>query len=320
MNDQFYRETDPKIWAGRVDGQGNPAQLRFHQIVDCISLSEGEIPSKRVMIGFASDTGVKRNQGRPGASKGPDHLRKTIGSLSWQEPEFRVSDLGNIFPGNNELEKAQRILGDQVREILRKGKKLIVIGGGHETAYGHYLGIAGYLKQTDPDARLGIVNIDAHFDLRPVEEAAHSGSPFLQAHEHAKIEKLDLKYFVYGINPDNNSAALFNKAKDLDTAYCTNREVTEQEETSLQKLKEFVNGRTHIYLTVCLDVFDASVAPGVSAPAWNGIRLNDALKVIDLIRSQDKIISADICELNPDMDIDNRTARTAGTLFSQLIR
>ncbi|MFN1835723.1 formimidoylglutamase [Balneola sp. MJW-20] len=320
MDKQFYRQTDKDVWSGRVDDKDDTDQFRLHQVVDCRSLMDNEPVSERVMIGFASDEGVKRNQGRVGAKEGPDHLRKNVSSISWHEPRHRVTDLGNILVANDELERAQKYLGQTIHKLLLKGKQLIVIGGGHETAFGHYLGVADFLREKHLSAKLGIVNIDAHFDLRPVGEAGHSGSPFLQAHEHAAASGMDLKYFVYGINKDNNTASLFRKAEDLDVQYCSNREVLEREGASLQKLKEFMDGRSHIYLTICLDVFDASIAPGVSAPAWNGIGLRHSQKVIDLIRSENKLVSADICELNPVYDIDNRTARTAGTLFSQLIR
>ena len=60
----------------------------------------------------------------------------------------------------------------------------IIFGGGHETAYGHYLGVRKYIGE---DASLGIINIDAHFDLRPYDEQPSSGTMFKQILEHDKI-------------------------------------------------------------------------------------------------------------------------------------
>ncbi|GAB5410311.1 MAG: formimidoylglutamase [Balneolaceae bacterium] len=270
-----------------------------------------------VLLGFSSDEGVKRNKGRTGASKGPDYFRESIGSLCWHSGEQGFSDIGNIKPFQEDLEEAQEELGKTVHHLLKKRKNVFVIGGGHETAFGHYLGVASFLKETQPDAKLGILNIDAHFDLREYHGIAHSGSPFLQAYEHAQENNLELKYFVYGVNRDNNTKALFNKAEELGAENCTNRNIQDWEMSSLENIRNFIQSRTHIYLTICLDVFKSSIAPGVSAPAWNGIDLEHALRVVELVKKSGKLLSIDVCELNPEFDENQKTAKLAGTLFSE---
>jgi len=66
-------------------------------------------------------------------------------------------------------------------------------------------------------------------------------------------------------------------------------------------------------------VFEASIAPGVSAPAWNGLKLNHALNLIQVLKESGKMISSDICELNPEYDLNGQTAKTSGSLFSAVI-
>lgn len=315
-----YQSGNSEHWKGRIDSTSDFDQFRFHQIVKCIDITESSVQQKVVLLGFASDVGVERNGGRIGAALGPNHLRKNIGSLSWHGNEEGIIDAGNIIPQNNDLENATKELSKAVHHLLASKNKPIIIGGGHETALGHYLGIASFLKEWRPKAKLGILNIDAHFDLRPFNGKAHSGSSFLQAHEHAKQNDLDLAYFVYGINQDNNTKSLFQKANELNSKYCLNTEIQKNEDRCLSKLKTFIDERDVIYLTICLDVFDASICPGVSAPAWNGIRLEHALNVFDLLLGTSKLISADICELNPKYDTNEITAKTAGNLLSRFIR
>src|SRR5262249_8765321 len=74
------------------------------------------------------------------------------------------------------LEESQQALGEVVAAILVSGSIPIVLGGGHETAYGHYLGyVAASLS-------VGTLNLDAHLDVRPwTDGRGHSGSPFRQA-------------------------------------------------------------------------------------------------------------------------------------------
>jgi len=318
FSSKLYHPTDPKIWTGRIDSRSDFDQFRFHQVAQCLDLNNISPKNQTILLGFASDIGVQRNGGRIGASKGPEHFRSSIGSLCWHGGTDGFVDAGNIIPENEDLETGHAELGKAVHHILETENTPFVIGGGHETAFGHFLGISSFLKQHNPKAKLGILNIDAHFDLRPHKGIPHSGSPFLQAHEHAEQIDLDLKYFVYGINQDNNTKSLFNEADELGTEFCLNTEVFNDEKKSLEKVQEFIDGRDFIYLTICLDVFEAAIAPGVSAPAWNGLNLNHALNIIRLLKNSGKIISADICELNPTFDANGQTAKTAGSLFSSI--
>lgn len=315
---EHYKAPKPSLWKGRIDSKTDRSQFRYHQVVETIDLISFMPESKKTLLGFTSDIGVKRNGGKIGASQGPDYFRSSIGSLCWHGNKG-FCDVGNITPKGDDLETAQAELGKTIHFLLGSGNKPVVIGGGHETAYGHFLGIASFLKETQPDAKLGILNIDAHFDLRPHNGVAHSGSPFLQAHEYARDKDLNLKYFVYGINRDNNTTFLFNTARALDAEYCENLEVMNSEKKSLDKVRTFIQSRTHIYLTICLDVFKTATSPGVSAPAWNGIDLIHALNVIDLLKNSGKLLSSDICELNPEFDQHGTTSKTAGSLLSALI-
>lgn len=315
----YYIPPQREWWSGRVDSDSDSSQFRYHQVVTPAHLDSLSKGFEVALLGFASDEGVKRNKGRTGAANGPDSFRKAIGSLCWHGRETGFTDTGNIFPASGNLEKAQQELGKGVAHLLKNSKRSFVIGGGHETAFGHYLGIADYLKSTKPNGRLGILNIDAHFDLRPYDGIPHSGSPFLQAHEHAREAEIDLKYFVYGLNKHNNTEGLFNTAKDLGAQWVENKDVFSKEQESLEKVASFIQERECIYLTICLDVFDAAIAPGVSAPAWNGILSTHAFKVLELVKSSGKLLSMDVCELNPEFDQDNRTAKLAGMLFAEFV-
>ncbi len=316
---ELYSPGDSNNWSGRTDSETDFDQFRYHQVVNCISLNELDKTGQKVLLGFACDIGVKRNKGRVGAAKGPQHFRNNIGSLSWHGAQSGFIDAGDITPEGDKMEEAQQELGKAVHHILESENSPIIIGGGHETAYGHFQGIASYLQQTNPRAKLGILNIDAHFDLRPYTDFSHSGSPFLQAHHYAEQIDLDMKYFVYGINQDNNTRSLFKQVEELETRFCLNTEIFNDESASLKKAQNFIGSRDFIYLTICLDVFEAAIAPGVSAPAWNGIKLNHALNLIELVKESGKLLSAGICELNHDFDVNNQTAKTAGTIFSGLI-
>lgn len=316
MISKLYKPANRKIWKGRVDSDIDSKQFRWHQVVRIEHAHKLKNGSEKVLLGFPCDVGVARNQGRVGAADGPDYFRESVGSLCWHGDKAGFVDAGNIYPDGNNLEEAQEELGKLVTLLLQKQKTPCIIGGGHETAFGHYLGIASYLKEAEPGAKLGIVNIDAHFDLRAYDEQPSSGTPFLQALHHAVENDFSVEYFVYGINPQNNTKLLFETADRFGVKYVANQEISLNSKQGIEKLESFIQDKTHIYLTTCLDAFDVSIAPGVSAPAWQGIQLQNAQQVLDLIKKSGKMISMDICELNPKYDQNKITAKTAGMLVA----
>src|SRR5262249_7250423 len=107
--------------------------------------------SRPIFIGFPHDEGVRRNGGRPGAAAAPNGIRSWLAQLSSWDAESSINlpsclDLGNVGRGMP-LEAAQIALGQIVGAILGRGAIPIVLGGGHETAYGHYLGYVACGRQ-----------------------------------------------------------------------------------------------------------------------------------------------------------------------------
>ena len=95
-----------------------------------------------------------------------------------------VYDVGNIDGPNYSLEELQESLSQAIQRMYQLGIQPIVLGGGHGTAYGHYLGIQSSLEK---DEQLAVINLDAHFDLRPYDQTGpNSGTGFRQMADHAK--------------------------------------------------------------------------------------------------------------------------------------
>jgi formiminoglutamase len=87
----------------------------------------------------------------------------------------RCVDMGTISVEGDQLEAAHQALREAVAACQRAGKRTLVLGGGHETAFGHGAGILDAF----PGEKVGIINLDAHLDLR-FAECASSGTPFRQ--------------------------------------------------------------------------------------------------------------------------------------------
>ncbi|MGC3872466.1 formimidoylglutamase [Halomonas sp. GXIMD04776] len=308
---------DMSFWTGRTDPEANSE--RWHQRIRPIDQADDKGVA---LLGFASDAGVKRNQGRVGAAKGPEAIRRALAPLAWhrQGPAF---DAGDVVCQGDALEEAQQRLGERVAGLLDDGHFPVVLGGGHEIAFGSWQGLARHVEaqgsKHDWPPRIGIVNLDAHFDLRDPRHVRSSGTPFSQIAEQCEQRGWPFRYACLGVSRASNTRNLFQRAEDLQVLVREDREfIAVHLESITRDLERFVTRCEHIYLTIDLDVLPASEAPGVSAPAARGVSLSQLEPLIDLIRDSGKLRLADIAELNPDFDIDNRTAKVAARLVHQL--
>lgn len=302
----------PELWQGRVDPELDSP--RWHQRIQALALDS---QPGVALLGFASDEGVRRNHGRVGAVAGPLAMRKALANLAWhrQGPAY---DAGDVVCADGDLESAQARLGQNVCALLDAGHLPIVLGGGHEMAFGSWLGIAEHLTGTAAP-RIGIINFDAHFDLRDPAHAHSSGTPFAQIAEQCAARGWPFAYACLGVSRASNTRALFQRAAELNVLVREDREIRETSLASLSaELQAFIGGCDAIYLTIDIDVLPACEAPGVSAPAARGVPLALLEPLLETVRDSGKLRLADLAELNPAQDIDSRTARVAARLIHLL--
>jgi formiminoglutamase len=326
MKSAFYRQ--PVGWTGRIDGTDEEL-LRWHQRLLPVDLLSSTLPSLKphqqgiAFLGFASDEGVRRNKGRIGAAEGPAALRLACTNFPVHfDNQLLLADVGDIVCKDNLLEEAQATLSDTVLTIRKAGYLPVLLGGGHEITYGHAQGIYKHLQQRKRNERLGLLNIDAHFDLRiPGEEGASSGTGFWQLAQDCKLEGLPFHYLALGIQANSNTQQLFRIAGDLDVQYVDADAFHLQDKALLQAaISQFIRDVDYIYLTLDMDVFSAAFAPGVSATAYNGVRPDGLF--LDCYRSilqSGKLAGIDIAELNPSLDVDNRTARLGAAFLFEMV-
>ena len=307
--------SDIPLWTGRIDAGEGQAALRWHQWVKpfCEGQSAGA-----ALIGLACDEGVKRNQGRTGASLGPSALRKALANLAWHG-HTPLYDAGDVSCTDSNLEGAQQIYAHHVSYMLNQGHLPLGLGGGHEIAFASFSGLADHLRQATPHARIGVLNFDAHFDLRHGEQSS-SGTPFRQIAEYCQRAQMPFTYCCLGVSQLNNTQALFEQAQRLNVRYRLDRQMNSWDIPACEAMiDEFLQDVDHLYLTICLDVLPASQAPGVSAPSAHGVDMQIVEHLIRHAKASGKLRMADIAELNPGLDIDNRTARIGARLLASLI-
>ena len=322
----MYQAPDKKFWKGRIDPEDGQAGQRWHQLIKEVKLTQDVHLSGQLQniafLGFCSDEGVRRNKGRLGAQQGPDSLRMAMANLPvhFDTGYTALFDAGNIICPNRSLETAQELLGQKVAHLLEHGFFPLLMGGGHEIAYGHYLGIHQHLKSYQ-DANFGIINIDAHFDLRAYARNSSSGTPFRQIADLRRNHNKNFHYFCLGIQKMANTRALFATAKQYNTRFMIADELRESKlEAVKAALDEWLANKDWFYLTLDLDAICAAHAPGVSAPTVFGLGPYVVLEVIRHLVASGKMLSMDIAELSPALDQDNRTAKLAAGYFSEVVQ
>jgi formiminoglutamase len=292
------RADDPRLWEAIEYWDGNPDALK---------------PGRAIIVGFPTDEGVRRNGGRSGAADAPSEIRGHLGKLTTTSGE-RGTDLATTPPldagdvrMSGSLEDGQSALGTVVGEILKRRGIPVVIGGGHETAYGHFL---GYVLADIPVA---IVNLDAHLDVRPLSNGlGHSGSPFRQAIEHLEKPLPKGNYVCLGAQPHAVAKAHVHYvcesggevvwAKDLPGW------LPGQLKTRVEKLGL---AGTKVYVSLDADVVSQGDVPGVSAPNAAGLPSGELLTAAWQAGTLPAVASFDLVEIIPRFDRDGRSARWA---------
>lgn len=267
------------------------------------------------LIGFPSDEGVRRNLGRPGSAEGPREIRRWLYRMTpdAERAELsralleRTADLGDVAV-TGDLEADQERLARVVAAQLSSGRLPIVLGGGHEVTYGHFLGRVGAGRP------LELLNWDAHPDVRPVAGGrGSSGTSFRQALEHPS--GLCRRYRVFGLQRHSVAAA------HLDWLRGRGGEARFHDQVAALGVSEVYLGCTSDCLvSFDLDAVEAASAPGVSAPSSGGLAVATWLAAAEEAGACRQVGSIDVAELNPRLDIDGRTARLAALTVWRFLR
>ncbi|NOI75409.1 formimidoylglutamase [Vibrio coralliilyticus] len=309
-------------WQGRHDAEDGAMGKRVHHVIKQLQVQDLEPYRNAVSIlGFACDAGVARNKGRVGAKKAPDLIRRALANMAWHK-ESAVIDLGNVVCEDDLLEQYQSECADVIAAALRS-TPVITLGGGHEVAWASFQGLARYFEYLNPvtPPKIGIINFDAHFDLRAFESnnadvKPSSGTPFNQIYDYCQKHDWPFHYACLGVSRASNTQALFERAKELNVWFVEDKDLAHLNHIyHLTQLQHFIDNCDYIYLTIDLDVFPAATAPGVSAPAARGVSMDTLALFLDrILHYKQKLVIADIAEYNPTYDVDSQTARLAARL------
>ena len=194
--------------------------------------------------------------------------------------------------------------------IIKCGKIPIIIGGGHNNAYGNIKGLA--LAKGKP---VNAINFDAHTDFR-ILEGRHSCNGFSYAFEEGFLKK----YFVFGLHENFVSKSVFNSIKEQEARL----KYVSYEEVEVRKQKTFASQLEEGLSFIKQDPFgvelDLDAIPNIrsSAMTLSGFSVQQAREYIHYFGKHKNASYLHICEGAPDLDNATNNHLT-GKLIAYLI-
>ncbi|ELZ12719.1 formiminoglutamase [Halovivax asiaticus JCM 14624] len=292
-NDETFGDV---IESATLDAAGTPADVTTAGEFDAVLLGE---PYDGAVIG------------RRGAREGPGAIREALAGVKTHHvdagPVGRMGDLGDVaWPTDTVDLDDQADVGD-VQALTES-----VTAGLHATdALPVFLG--GDNSLTVPNVApllesgsVGVLNFDAHLDVREPADGPSSGTPYRQLHDRG----LDA-YAVVGARHFETSTTYVEWLQSEGGAVVTAEAVGEDRDAALDRALRTLSGVDHLYVSVDLDVLDAPAAPGVSAPTPGGLTARELFACVREACDDDRLAGFEVVECAPGLDDGTRTARAA---------
>lgn len=291
-----------------------------------------ECEAKFVLLGVPEDIGVRANYGRPGAASAWESAIKSIaniqhnrfnkgssilvlGHLNVEEEMKAVENLDfNNIDERKELskwvEKIDKEVSHIIFTIVKAGKIPIVIGGGHNNAYGNIKGTALAKGKS-----INAINFDAHSDFR-ILEGRHSGNGFSYAFEEGFLKK----YFVFGLHESYTSKSVLHEIKKIEDRVRINT----YDEINIRKQKDFRQEMEKAYAFIKNDFYgveiDLDSIPNIpsSAMTLSGFSVEELRQFIHFFSQNENAAYLHICEGAPDLG-DEKNSHLVGKLIGYLV-
>lgn len=284
------------------------------------------------ILGVPMDLGADRR----GVDMGPSALR--IAGLQHRLAQlgYAVEDAGNI-PVNipevlritnprakyvAEVAEVNRRLADRIEQILAEGAIPLVLGGDQSVSIGTIAGVAAYYRQRGE--KIGLLWFDAHADMNTPETTPSGnihGMPYAVSLGLGLPELTDLKGFRPKLDPQHCVLIGVRDVDPLERENVRQSGITvftmrELDELGMHAVMERAieiasRGTAGFHVSLDMDFFDPSYAPGVGTPVPGGATYREGHLAMELIADSQRLLSLEIVEVNPVLDVRNHTAEFA---------
>ncbi|MET1250166.1 agmatinase [Sporolactobacillus sp. STCC-11] len=276
-----------------------------------ICTNRNQLNADMAILGVPYDLGVGFLSG---TRLGPRRVREAStqygrGDAGFYDPErdevylaapWKIVDYGDADIINGNIEASQKNIEKAVREILTQGATPVVIGGDHSISI-------AVTKALDSLGPLTVVQIDAHLDWSdaPGGQRFGNGSPMRRMSEMEHIQGM-AQIGLRGLGSSKKSD--FEDARKYGSVLIPAKEVNQ---LGSEKVIDKVPNSDRYYVTIDIDAFDISTAPGTGSPMPGGLsftQIDDCLKALS---EKGEIVGFDLVEVAPQYDPTGTTTRIA---------
>ena len=271
------------------------------------------------IMGVPFDGAVSLNAG---AAQAPETLRMLSIDLSDVNEDWTpikkgiLYDIGDL-PVSLQWEKYFSRVENEAYELMKSGKFCLFLGGDHSVTIPLHKAYGKYQRDSKPDAKIGVIHFDAHFDLcheydghkwshacteaRALEDVISAKDLFFVGIRVAEVDELELLRehpeitVVRAIDVHNHGI-----------------------EPVLQKLQEKFSHYDALYLTIDIDVLDPAFAPGTGTPVSGGLTSIQLIQLFKQMLRTLPIRAMDIVEVAPPLDVNDITSWAALRLILEL--
>ncbi|MED4753046.1 agmatinase family protein [Brevibacillus choshinensis] len=224
--------------------------------------------------------------------------------------EMRVVDLGDVRQHVTDIARCHQNIREAMQAICTHHPQVlpVMMGGDHSITA---MLIKGY-KDAHPHERVGILQLDTHFDLRDLADNGPSnGTPVRNLIESGTVKGEDVHNI--GLHGFFNARSLKTYADEVGVCYTTLREARKQgvAQTVKEALESLSQRVDTIYLTVDMDVLDSSYGPGVPASTPGGMSSDELFEAVHVAGLCNKVKAMDMVCLDPFKDRGEATVKTA---------
>ncbi len=260
-----------------------------------------------VLLGCPQDEGIRRSHGREGAALAPDAIREQFYRLTPMGIKKRIVDVGNVKTDGT-LEEIHDRQTEIVEQMLRDGKRVIVLGGGNDISYPDGKAMAAVFGSGNWIA----LNVDSHLDVR-ADEQRNSGTQYRQLLEEGHL--VPTQFYEIGYQSHFCSPIYYRYITDLGVNRISLEVLRGREDVHLE-IKERVR-ETFVHHSASLSTFfgfdiDAlrsADAPGASSPSPLGLRAGEFITLVKYAASLANTKVIEFTEVNPKYDQDDRTTK-----------
>ena len=293
--------------------------------------------TKISLIGAPTDIGA----GARGASMGPEALRVANIQTVLEGHGLEVVDRGNLAGPTNpwqppvdgyrhlaEVVAWNRTVHEAVHAELALGRFPMLLGGDHSLAIGSISAVARHCRETG--RKLRVLWLDAHADFNTnglTPSGNLHGMPVSSLCGYGPKELIEIGGHVPALSPkwireigirsvDAGEKRLVHDAglEIYDMRYIDEMGMRHTMEMALAT----IGVDTHLHVSFDVDFLDADIAPGVGTTVKGGPTYREAQLCMEMIADCGALASLDVMELNPALDVRNRTAEVALDLIESL--